>query len=35
VLIGSDAKKIALLQRLFPVRYWNIIRRGAPAEEVL
>jgi short-subunit dehydrogenase len=33
VLIGSDAKKIALLQRLFPVRYWNIIRRGVPAEE--
>jgi len=32
VLIGSDAKKIALLQRLFPVRYWKIIRRGAPAE---
>ena len=35
VLIGSDAKKIALLQRLFPVRYWNIIRRGIPAEEAV
>ena len=35
VLIGSDAKKIALLQRLFPVKYWNIIRRGAPAEEAV
>jgi short-subunit dehydrogenase len=33
VLIGSDAKRVALLQRLFPVRYWNIIRRGAPAED--
>jgi len=33
VLIGSDARRIALLQRLFPVRYWNIIRRAAPAEE--
>jgi short-subunit dehydrogenase len=33
VLIGSDAKRVALLQRLFPVRYWNIIRRAAPAEE--
>jgi len=35
VLIGSDAKRVALLQRLFPVRYWNIIRRGAPAEEAV
>jgi short-subunit dehydrogenase len=35
VLIGSDAKKIALLQRLFPVRYWKIIRRGIPAEEAV
>jgi short-subunit dehydrogenase len=35
VLIGSDARKVALLQRLFPVRYWNIIRRGAPAEEAV
>jgi short-subunit dehydrogenase len=33
VLIGSDAKKVALLQRLFPVRYWKIIRRGVPAEK--
>jgi short-subunit dehydrogenase len=33
VLIGSDAKRVALIQRLFPVRYWNIIRRGAPAED--
>jgi short-subunit dehydrogenase len=33
VLIGSDAKRVALLQRLLPVRYWNIIRRGAPAED--
>jgi short-subunit dehydrogenase len=35
VLIGSDAKKVALIQRLFPVRYWNVIRRGAPAEEAV
>ncbi len=35
VLIGSDAKKAALIQRLFPVRYWNLIRRGAPAREAL
>ena len=35
VLIGSDAKKVALIQRLFPVRYWNVIRRGAPAEEAI
>ena len=35
VLIGSDAKRVALLQRLFPVKYWNIIRRGAPAEEAV
>jgi short-subunit dehydrogenase len=33
VLIGSDAKRITLIQRLFPVRYWNIIRRAAPAEQ--
>ncbi len=35
VLIGSDARKVALIQRLFPVRYWNVIRRGAPAEEAV
>jgi short-subunit dehydrogenase len=32
VLIGSDAKRIALIQRLFPVRYWRVIRRALPAE---
>jgi short-subunit dehydrogenase len=33
VLIGSDAKRVALIQRLFPVRYWRIIRRAAPAPQ--
>jgi short-subunit dehydrogenase len=31
VLIGSDARRAALIQRLFPMRYWRIIRRSAPA----
>ena len=34
VLIGGDARRIALIQRLFPVRYWNIMRRPAPPEAV-
>jgi short-subunit dehydrogenase len=35
VLIGSDAKRIALIQRLFPVRYWNIMRRALPPESAI
>jgi short-subunit dehydrogenase len=29
VLIGADARQIDRIQRLFPVRYWRIIGRGA------
>ncbi len=27
VLVGSDAKVLALIERLMPVRYWNVLRR--------
>jgi short-subunit dehydrogenase len=30
VLIGRDATAIDLIQRLFPVRYWNLIQRALP-----
>jgi short-subunit dehydrogenase len=29
VLVGSDAKVIALIERLMPVGYWNLLARGA------
>ena len=28
VLVGSDARRIALIQRLFPVDYWRVIQRS-------
>ncbi len=28
VLVGRDARRIALIQRLFPVEYWRVIQRG-------
>ncbi len=27
VLVGSDAKVLALIERLVPVKYWNVLRR--------
>ncbi len=30
VLVGNDAKIAALLERLMPVRYWNLLRRAMP-----
>ena len=27
VLIGRDARRMALIQRLFPVRYWRVVQR--------
>jgi NAD(P)-dependent dehydrogenase (short-subunit alcohol dehydrogenase family) len=32
VLVGGDAKFIALLERLLPVRYWNLLARLLPPE---
>jgi hypothetical protein len=26
--VGSDAKKIALIERLMPVRYWSLLGDG-------
>ena len=28
VLVGRDAQRIALIQRLFPVEYWRVLQRG-------
>lgn len=28
VLVGRDARRIALIQRVFPVEYWRVLRRG-------
>jgi short-subunit dehydrogenase len=28
VLVGADAKRVALIERLMPVNYWNLIRRS-------
>jgi len=28
VYVGSDAKRLAFIQRLFPFRYWSLIRRS-------
>lgn len=28
VLVGRDAQRIALVQRLFPVEYWRVLQRG-------
>ena len=28
ILVGSDAKRIAMLERLLPVSYWNVIASG-------
>lgn len=28
VLVGRDAERIALVQRLFPVEYWRVLQRG-------
>ena len=33
VIVGSDAKALALLQRLMPVRYWSVIARLSPSED--
>jgi len=30
VLVGNDAKLVAFITRLFPTRYWNIIKRFVP-----
>ena len=27
ILVGSDAKMIAILERLMPVNYWNLLGR--------
>jgi len=27
ILVGSDAKTIALIERLMPVTYWNLLGR--------
>ena len=32
VLVGSDAKLIALIERLVPVSYWDVIRRLLPKD---
>jgi short-subunit dehydrogenase len=29
VLVGSDAKRMALIQRLFPIEYWRVLNRAA------
>jgi len=29
VLVGRDAQRIALVQRLFPIEYWRVLYRGA------
>ncbi|MGY2049786.1 SDR family NAD(P)-dependent oxidoreductase [Methylobacterium sp. JK268] len=31
LIVGSDAKQVALIQRLMPVRYWSLIRRAIGA----
>lgn len=31
VLIGSDARRIALVQRLFPIGYWRVLQRAGTA----
>jgi hypothetical protein len=28
VLVGNDAKMVALLERLSPVNYWNLLRKA-------
>jgi short-subunit dehydrogenase len=28
ILVGLDAKLVAVLERLMPVRYWNLLKRG-------
>jgi hypothetical protein len=30
VLVGSDAKLIALIERLMPVSYWDVLMKLAP-----
>jgi short-subunit dehydrogenase len=30
ILVGRDAVFIALIERLFPVKYWNVLGRGIP-----
>ena len=32
VLVGSDAKLIALIERLVPVSYWNVIQKLLPRD---
>jgi len=29
VLVGRDAQRMALVQRLFPIEYWRVLHRGA------
>jgi len=29
VLVGRDAQRMALVQRLFPIEYWRVLYRGA------
>ncbi|WP_284246563.1 SDR family NAD(P)-dependent oxidoreductase, partial [Methylobacterium haplocladii] len=28
VIVGADARRVALIQRLMPVRYWSLLRRA-------
>ena len=31
VIVGADARRVAWIQRLMPVRYWSLIRRAIEA----